>query len=253
MPSDWTPSFGGLAVAETTGSIISTGSSKFAVNQLEKYGWKKGDGLGKKKDGINKAISVGLKNDNKGLGSGADEWGYQWWDHVFNKSSACITVDKDESGEVKISGKSKKEEEKIKKTMLYSGFVTSRKEDEEEKDYSIKVTDEELLAACEGRTARKGARADVQTGKLKRTGHHQLLKHVEENEPLAKSEEKPKKRRNPVDESVDLEVEESQKKKKKKKKDKETVSENQEDEKVKDDEKVKKDKKKSKKGKEEKS
>lgn len=35
------------------------------------------------------------------------------------------------------------------------------------KDYSIKITDAELFAACEGRTARKGARGEQQ-GKLKR-------------------------------------------------------------------------------------
>lgn len=37
----------------------------------------------------------------------------------------------------------------------------------EKKDYCIKLTDAELFAACEGRTARKGARGE-QPGKLQR-------------------------------------------------------------------------------------
>ncbi|KAI8977329.1 hypothetical protein BDF20DRAFT_836144 [Mycotypha africana] len=42
-------------------------------------------------------------------------------------------------------------------------------EDDELKDYSMKVSDAELFAACEGRTARKGGRGLVeQTGKFKR-------------------------------------------------------------------------------------
>jgi hypothetical protein len=41
--------------------------------------------------------------------------------------------------------------------------------DDELKDYSMKITDAELFAACEGRTARKGGRGLVdQTGKFKR-------------------------------------------------------------------------------------
>lgn len=41
--------------------------------------------------------------------------------------------------------------------------------DDELKDYSMKVTDADLFAACEGRTARKGGRGLVdQTGKFKR-------------------------------------------------------------------------------------
>lgn len=42
-------------------------------------------------------------------------------------------------------------------------------DEDEEKDYSIKITDEELFAACEGRTARKGGRGLVeQKGKYAR-------------------------------------------------------------------------------------
>ena len=39
----------------------------FAQRQLEKYGWKKGQGLGKEKKGINKAIGISVKDDTNGV------------------------------------------------------------------------------------------------------------------------------------------------------------------------------------------
>ncbi|KAJ3189749.1 G patch domain-containing protein 4 [Gaertneriomyces sp. JEL0708] len=152
----------------------STGS--FAESQMAKYGWKKGSGLGSRGDGINRAISVGFKNDTNGLGAKADEWSFQWWDHVFNKASSGIQVSAGDDG-VEVKAKPKAEKEKAKKALLYGAFVKAapeEEEDDEEKDYIIKVTDEELLQACEGRTARKGARA-YQPGKLKRAGMEKLV------------------------------------------------------------------------------
>ncbi|CEP16885.1 hypothetical protein [Parasitella parasitica] len=72
--------------------------------------------------------------------------------------------------------------QRLASASLYGSFVKStststvptpgasdEEVDEELKDYSIKVTDAELFAACEGRTARKGGRGLVdQTGKFKR-------------------------------------------------------------------------------------
>lgn len=40
----------------------------FAEKQLLKYGWKKGQGLGINQDGINRPITVGVKQDNQGIG-----------------------------------------------------------------------------------------------------------------------------------------------------------------------------------------
>jgi hypothetical protein len=51
----------------------------FAENQLKKFGWTKGEGLGKNSDGISKAISVQMKNNTTGLGSVNDEFSFQWW------------------------------------------------------------------------------------------------------------------------------------------------------------------------------
>ncbi|KAI8995891.1 hypothetical protein BC832DRAFT_595823 [Gaertneriomyces semiglobifer] len=162
----------------------STGT--FAESQMAKYGWKKGSGLGSRGDGINRAISVGFKNDTNGLGAKADEWSFQWWDHVFNKASSGIQVSAGDNG-VEVKAKPKAEKEKAKKALLYGAFVKAapeEEEDDEEKDYSIKVTDEELLQACEGRTARKGARAH-QPGKLKRAGMEKLVGEESDQEHAA--------------------------------------------------------------------
>ena len=51
----------------------------FAENQLKKFGWTKGEGLGKNSDGISNAISVQMKNNTTGLGSVNDEFSFQWW------------------------------------------------------------------------------------------------------------------------------------------------------------------------------
>ena len=42
-------------------------TSSFSQRQLEKQGWKKGEGLGKYKSGITRAISVSLKDDTNGV------------------------------------------------------------------------------------------------------------------------------------------------------------------------------------------
>ena len=72
--------------------------SSFAEAQLQKFGWKKGEGLGKNKHGISSAITVGLKQDTNGLGLHSDEWSSTWWDSVFNKTSNTIVVQKDTNG-----------------------------------------------------------------------------------------------------------------------------------------------------------
>ncbi|TPX44058.1 hypothetical protein SeMB42_g03181 [Synchytrium endobioticum] len=138
-----------------------------AAHQLSKYGWKPGQGLGKHHEGINRAVSVAFKDDQKGVGAGHD-YNSQWWDHVFNKATSAIKVGTTDTGEVVVQS-SNASVEPPKKSLLYGAFVKSATTTEDtDKDYSIKVTDEELFAACEGRTARKGARAE-QPGKLKRT------------------------------------------------------------------------------------
>ena len=71
-------------------------TSSFALKQLQKYGWKEGQGLGPAKDGLAKPLTVSVKNNTHGLGSVSTEWSSTWWDHVFNKAASKIQIDKTE-------------------------------------------------------------------------------------------------------------------------------------------------------------
>jgi hypothetical protein len=102
-------------------------------------------------------------------------------DHIFNKASATIKVESTQEG-VSVH----KHSENIQQNILYGGFVKSgygsdscrTEQKQDKKDYSIRISDAELFQACEGRTARKGARGE-QVGKLKRASS-ELLQNVNE-------------------------------------------------------------------------
>ncbi|KAJ3339770.1 G patch domain-containing protein 4 [Entophlyctis luteolus] len=218
--------FAGLGVGDTLAASWATGTfgasevdveSSFAASHMKKLGWKHGEGLGKKKDGISRAISVSFKNDTKGVGisNAHDEFGFTWWDHVFNKTARQIQVEKDSDGDecvvqTKKSGKSAsksshRDQQEQEKQLLYGSFVKKSEpsdviEDDEDdgKDFSIKITDEELLLACEGRTARKGARVE-QPGKIKRGD--QILDAIL-NEPRKKEKKRRKEKRRKHEEDI---------------------------------------------------
>ncbi|NXQ51668.1 GPTC4 protein, partial [Anthoscopus minutus] len=146
-----------------------------------------GQGLGRREDGIAEAIRVKVKCDTAGVGhDSAEPFTFHWWDHVFNKAAANIAV---EAGQDGISVKALSEQggrisnKKLHKagnrgSLLYGHFVKSAtltacgeesttlptssesSEEEEELDLSSvrRLTDEELVQACGGRTAHKGAR-----------------------------------------------------------------------------------------------
>ncbi|XP_061461810.1 G patch domain-containing protein 4 isoform X2 [Rhineura floridana] len=162
---------------------------KFAEKQLKRHGWKKGKGLGKLENGISEAIKVKVKCDSAGVGhNAAEQFTFHWWDHLFNSSAANIAV---ETGQDSVRVKKVSEEDSAitnkkprraqgNKNLLYGRFVKaatltpggeepmtiaassdSDEEDEDEKlDLSTarRLTDEELVQACGGRTAHKGAR-----------------------------------------------------------------------------------------------
>ncbi|XP_060109769.1 G patch domain-containing protein 4 [Heteronotia binoei] len=162
---------------------------RFAEKQLKRHGWKKGKGLGKQENGISEAIKVKVKCDTAGVGhDSAEQFTFHWWDHLFNSSAANIAVEAGQEG-VKVKRVSEQDgvvtNKKPRKAtgakdMLYGRFVKaatltsggeeplkppssseSSEEDQEEKlDLSTarRLTDEELVAACGGRTAHKGAR-----------------------------------------------------------------------------------------------
>ncbi|XP_074897034.1 G patch domain-containing protein 4 [Buteo buteo] len=159
---------------------------RFAESQLRRHGWRRGQGLGKREDGIAEAIRVKVKCGTAGVGHDAAEpFSFHWWDHVFNKAAANIAVEAGQDGislktlskqGVRISNK-KPRKASSAGSMLYGRFVKSatltacgeestklpsgsESSEEEKLDLSSarRLTDEELMRACGGRTAHKGAR-----------------------------------------------------------------------------------------------
>jgi len=168
--------------------------TEFAWKHMEQHGWVKGEGLGRSGQGMVDALKPKLKFDQAGMGlDRAAEFEFQWWDHVFNSAAQGVTVN-ESKGEVTVEFKADKSEissKKMRRRMqkeirnkLYSHFVksgtmeggkfTQEENDncfEEVKDLSkIKtMTDEQLVKACGGRTAHKGARyGHNMSAKLKR-------------------------------------------------------------------------------------
>ncbi|PIA18291.1 hypothetical protein COEREDRAFT_79792 [Coemansia reversa NRRL 1564] len=172
----------------------------FAERQLAKYGWKQGEGLGKGREGIKRAITVSRRTDNRGIGTDASQWNSNWWEHLYNKATdGKSVVSKEGLDEDSITQDSDHDINKITETTAnidtlseYQGmFVrssntngiknteTSKFTKKQTVDRTklvrdggihlgnIALTDAELFAACEGRMARKGARAE-QSGKLAR-------------------------------------------------------------------------------------
>ncbi|KAK3551176.1 hypothetical protein QTP70_013877 [Hemibagrus guttatus] len=163
---------------------------KFAEEQLLRHGWEQGKGLGRGENGISEAIKVKVKCDKGGVGhKESEQFTFHWWDHVFNKASANLAVESDQNG---VMVKKMEEEEDgmisnkkprkamMNKSMLYGCFVKSatllsgqeqpevkssgsedsNSEDEEKLDLSStkNLSDAQLMKACGGRTAHKGAR-----------------------------------------------------------------------------------------------
>ncbi|XP_069584028.1 G patch domain-containing protein 4 [Ranitomeya imitator] len=163
---------------------------KFAEQQMQRHGWTEGKGLGKREDGISKAIKVKVKCDTAGVGhNSAEQFTFHWWDHVFNKTASSISVEKDEDGVTvkKVSGddgavsSKKPRKAMLNSNMLYGRFIKSAtlmsggekpvdelsssssegSEDEDSKldlSSATKLSDEDLVKICGGRTAHKGAR-----------------------------------------------------------------------------------------------
>ncbi|XP_016380126.1 G patch domain-containing protein 4-like isoform X3 [Sinocyclocheilus rhinocerous] len=128
---------------------------KFAEEQLLRHGWEKGKGLGRSENGISEAIKVKIKCDKRGMGhKEGEQFTFHWWDHVFNKASSSLVVETGQSATL-LSG-----EEQPEKTSD-SDDSSSTSEDEDQKldlSSTTKLSDTDLLKACGGRTAHKGAR-----------------------------------------------------------------------------------------------
>ncbi|KAM6995043.1 G patch domain-containing protein 4 isoform 1-T1 [Tautogolabrus adspersus] len=170
---------------------------KFAEQQLLRHGWEHGKGLGRAENGISEAIKVKVKCDKGGVGhKEGEQFTFHWWDHVFNKASSSLQVESDQSG-IKLKKTAEEDEEEgmisnkkprkasLAKAKLYGCFVKSAtllsgqeqpepkasnsddssssddEEDDQRMDLSSsfnRLTDADLMKACGGRTAHKGAR-----------------------------------------------------------------------------------------------
>lgn len=126
-----------------------------------------------------------MKFDNHGLGHDAGaEFANNWWDKLFNKAAQNIAVEVDNNKEVKIKTKTDKSVDFPENTNrgAYTAFIKTSKLRGSSVHRCNKVprvsespisfqslTDEELFAACGGRTAHKGARHGLKcNGKLSR-------------------------------------------------------------------------------------
>ncbi|XP_048002082.1 G patch domain-containing protein 4 [Leguminivora glycinivorella] len=226
----------------------------FARKQLEKYGWTDGKGLGKNENGISQALKPKLKRSVTGVGhDAASDFTEHWWTTLYNKAAGNVEVEekngktkkiKTNTDDFQISNstwkltKTKKkstEEEQyadyfVKKATLTNGGVKMEKvadseESEAEKKDVFKMTDEELFAACGGRTAHKGARHGLRAlGKLSRIEQQEQNLLEQEKYEGYSHHEKKKKNKKPASElkvedlnlNSDTEIPKSKKKKKKK-------------------------------------
>ncbi|CAI2174435.1 10547_t:CDS:2 [Funneliformis geosporum] len=75
----------------------------FAEKQLAKYGWIKGQGLGKDSNGRKTPIFITKKDDTRGLGDNSEDWSFEWWNKVYTKTLDNIKVSKTSGGEVQVS------------------------------------------------------------------------------------------------------------------------------------------------------
>ncbi|KAL0809551.1 hypothetical protein ABMA28_011084 [Loxostege sticticalis] len=180
----------------------------FARKQLEKYGWTDGKGLGKHENGISEALKPKLKRSVTGIGhDAASDFTEHWWTQLYNKAAGNVEVE-EENGKTKkiktkedefeitnstwkIKRKKKESDDQdeqykdyfVRKAVLTGGGaktenVSGTESEDEEKETKdvFKMTDEELFAACEGRTAHKGARHGLKaTGKLARIAQQEQM------------------------------------------------------------------------------
>lgn len=72
----------------------------FARKHMYKHGWTEGKGLGRNETGMKSAIKVKIKRDQAGMGHDmAEEFTFQWWDHVFNRAASKIKVKGEDDSE----------------------------------------------------------------------------------------------------------------------------------------------------------
>ncbi|KAK7918620.1 hypothetical protein WMY93_009904 [Mugilogobius chulae] len=227
---------------------------QFAERQLLRHGWEHGKGLGRAENGISEAIKVKVKCDKGGIGhKEGDQFTFHWWDHVFNQTSASLQVESDHAGTKLHKNSSEKEgaisnkkplKYSLAKDKLYGAFVKSAtlvsgleqpwrtllvtaavvqmRMNRSGSVLDTKMSDAELVKACGGRTAHKGARHGLNmSAKLARLEQQEaefMAKYGKKTQP-----EKEKKCDADVNGASEENAVKMKKKKKKKSKDCETM------------------------------
>uniref|UniRef100_A0A3Q3EXW8 G patch domain-containing protein 4 n=1 Tax=Labrus bergylta TaxID=56723 RepID=A0A3Q3EXW8_9LABR len=238
-------------------SSVKSRGLKFAEQQLLRHGWEHGKGLGRAENGISEAIKVKVKCDKGGVGhKEGEQFTFHWWDHVFNKASSSLQVESDQVSptfrgqkEGMISNKMPRKAS-LAKAKLYGCFVKSAtllsgqeqpepkasnsddsssssddEEDEQKMDLSStfnKLTDADLMKACGGRTAHKGARHGMtMSAKLLRLEQQEaefMAKYGKKKQPNEEEEGTSSPAAESPEETTELHADATVKKKKKKKK-----------------------------------
>ncbi|XP_014606656.1 PREDICTED: G patch domain-containing protein 4 [Polistes canadensis] len=166
--------------------------SNFAKEQLLKYGWTEGKGLGKNENGIAEALRPKLKFNSEGLGYNSSS-STEWWQTAFDNASRNIVINKqndeisfsvvnknstaDKAAEIMLKSKESRQKmynnsRKLEMTNFIKPLTLKKIEKERKEEASKKIsilTDDELFKACGGRTGHKGARHGLtMSGKLER-------------------------------------------------------------------------------------
>jgi len=168
---------------------------KFAKQIMKNLGWTEGSGLGLNQDGITQPLKPTSKFDVSGLGH-KNYNDFQWWDHAFNKAAKAFDIKVTDDDKVVVEKNKDVGKIRTKKTTLveadtlaYGVFCKTGTLNngvmeassttltlKEEKDYSLKLSDEELFKMCDGLTAHKGARHGLTaSGKLARIAKQEAL------------------------------------------------------------------------------
>lgn len=142
---------------------LSSKPSNFGSDFLKKFGWKEGEGLGKRKQGIKSYLKVSRKDNKHGIGCDvqvSEEFSDGWWTRAFEAAASRLksvgeAVSFDNDTNSSDSESSEMEDTFESSISLESSFTTYSKED-------IR-----LFRACKGRQLGKRA-GTVQIGKIKR-------------------------------------------------------------------------------------
>ncbi len=133
----------------------------FGKKQLEKFGWKSGDGLGKERDGSKDFVKVTKRSENEGLGATKNnKMTNYWWENMYNnllqKPSKQETETKSDSEDAEDNERTlpqKKNEESLSIQYRYGGsFIKASSNNQIKSIESIKVEKKQKVVETSSNT-----------------------------------------------------------------------------------------------------